>query len=113
MIDGIYSITFRGYSDWGMGVLIFQSGVITGADAAGVTFDGQYTQHNDVLSASIRMTVPAGLTLVQGTPPKSRPYPIDFSATIPVTAFTSGETVQLDMPPGPVNVVFRKLKPLG
>jgi hypothetical protein len=30
-MEGIYSIAFRGASDWGMGVLLFRAGRLTGA----------------------------------------------------------------------------------
>jgi hypothetical protein len=42
MMDGIYSITFRGATDWGLGMLVLRSGQLTGADVGGVLYDGRY-----------------------------------------------------------------------
>src|ERR1035437_2151568 len=78
MIDGIYSITFRGRDDWGMGMLILQKGSILGADSGGAQFDGQYFERGPVVDVKMTMTVPPGATLVQG------PKPQPFAYTIPV-----------------------------
>src|SRR6476661_2868288 len=39
-MDGIYSVTFRGAVDWGVGMLLLLHGRIVGADVAGILFDG-------------------------------------------------------------------------
>ena len=41
-MDGIYSVTFRGAVDWGIGMLVLRKGVVTGADAGGIYYDGHY-----------------------------------------------------------------------
>jgi hypothetical protein len=40
MVDGIYSLTYRGAVDWGIGMLVMQRGIIVGSDAGGVLYDG-------------------------------------------------------------------------
>lgn len=112
MIDGIYSITFRGSDDWGMGMLIFQNGTIVGVDAGGVEFDGQYHLGPTGVEVTATMTVPAGATLVQGTKAQPFPYEIPFTLMVPRSAFDNGQPVLLELPPGPVNVIFRRLRKL-
>ena len=63
-MDGIYSITFRGASDWGMGLLLLRSGRLTGADTGGVLYDGTYQDANGVVTINAELTVPPGSTLV-------------------------------------------------
>jgi hypothetical protein len=73
-MDGIYSVTFRGAVDWGVGMLLLRQGRIVGADVAGVLFDGTYRDINDALAVEVEMTVPPGATLVQELQP-SRSLP--------------------------------------
>jgi len=111
-MDGIYSVTFRGAVDWGVGMLLLRRGSIVGADVSGVLFDGVYRDVDGALKVEVVMTVPPGATLVQGTLPKSQPYKVDFKATIPRDAIRLGTPVLIYMPPGPVNVIFKFLRPV-
>jgi hypothetical protein len=113
ILDGIYSITFRGRTDWGMGMLLIQSGIITGADSGGVLYDGKYIDNGDSVALDVKMTVPPGATLVQGTPARSTAYTIPIQENVPKSALAAGTPVLLNLPPGPVNVIFRKLRALG
>lgn len=112
MLDGIYSITFRGRDDWGMGMLILQDGSILGADAGGVQYDGKYVETKSDVKVAFTMTVPPGATLVQGTKAQSSAYKITVEETLPVAAFDNSQPVLLSLPPGPVNVIFRCLRRL-
>jgi hypothetical protein len=113
MLDGIYSIIFRGRADWGTGMIILQNGVITGADAQGALYDGSYAELGTDLRVDFTMTVPPGVTLVQGTPARPEQYMISARTIFPKRALDSGEPVLMDLPPGPVNVIFRRLRALG
>ena len=113
MIDGIYSITFRGAADWGMGLLILQRGVVTGADAGGAQYDGTYREENSSVAIDITMTVPPGVTLVQGTPAQPTSYTIPIVASLQRNVLDSNQPVTLDMPNGPVNVIFQRLRTLS
>jgi hypothetical protein len=113
MLDGIYSITFRGRADWGLGVIILQHGLITGADAAGVLYDGSYLERDSNVEVKLTMTVPPGVTLVQGTAAQPKTYSISTEVTIPKTAIAEGRPTLLQLPPGPVNVIFRRLRELS
>lgn len=113
MIDGIYSITFRGAADWGIGLLHLQGGLITGADAGGIKYDGSYTISGESVAFHLQMKVPPGATLVQGTPARSMEYTVPVHAVIPRRAFKTGEPVRVELPPGPVNVIFLLLRSFG
>jgi hypothetical protein len=112
MLDGIYLITFRGRADWGMGMLILQRGVITGADTGGALYDGSYLECGANLQLKLTLTVPPGATLVQGTPAQPNQYSISSETTLPTKALLSGEPILVQLPPGPVNVIFRRLRAL-
>ncbi|SRR5713226_4193983 len=111
-MDGIYSITFRGAIDWGMGMLLLRSGRIVGADVSGVLYDGIFRNHQGMISVNVEMTVPPGATLVQGGPARPQPYKVPFAATLPERALRDGTPVLIQMPPGPVNVIFKFLRAL-
>jgi hypothetical protein len=113
MLDGIYSITFRGRADWGMGLLILQNGVITGADAAGALYDGSYQERGPDVDVKLTLTVPPGVTLVQGTAPQPKQYSVSSQTTLPIRAMLEGKPILMDLPPGPVNVIFRRLRAIG
>jgi len=112
MSQGIYTITFRGASDWGIGMLVLQNGNITGADVGGATYDGTYTDNGDSIFFKAIMTVPPGVSLVQGTRPMPTTYTVPFEAEIKKNIITTGEPVLINLPPGPVNVIFKKLRTL-
>lgn len=112
MLDGIYSIAFRGRADWGMGMLLLQQGKILGADSGGVQYDGKYVENISDVKIELTMTVPPGATLVQGTKAQSSSYSIQIEESIPAAVFFNGEPVLLNLPPGPVNVIFRCLRKL-
>ena len=111
-MQGIYQITYRGAADWGMGMLVIKDGTVTGADMGGGLYDGTYTEVHDGVAVDITMTVPPGMRLVQGTPPKSQEYKIPFSLILSNQAVEKREPVLVDLPPGPVNVIFNRLRTL-
>jgi hypothetical protein len=111
-MNGIYSITFRGANDWGFGMLLLRSGRIIGADVSGVLYDGTYRDERGAMAVNVTMTVPPGATLVQGGSPRPQPYTVKFDAMLPDHALKDGTPVLIQMPPGPVNVIFKFLRPL-
>lgn len=113
MLEGFYSITFRGASDWGMGMLILQKGQVVGSDAGGVQYDGTYQDIGDSISINITMTVPPGVPLVQGIPARPQKYTVPIEATLSKHAIESSQPILLQLPPGPINVIFRQLRTLG
>lgn len=112
-MDGIYSITFRGAVGWGIGMLVFRKGILTGADASGICYDGHYRDLGSVVDFNITMIVPPGVTLVQGTAARPDTYTISFNARIPKTDIDESRTILLELPQGPVNSIFCKLRELS
>lgn len=109
-MNGIYSITFRGAADWGMGLLVFLNGAISGADVGGALYDGTYVDDGTAVVARMTLIVPPGVMLVQGTPPRPTEVRLPFDATIPKSAIENGTPVLVNLPPGPVNVIFKLMK---
>ncbi len=112
MVDGIYQITFRGAADWGVGMLILKDKTVTGADVAGVLYDGTYSEQGDNISVNLTLTVPPGVTLVQGTSPQPKEYNFDFELSLNKKVIETREPVLVQMPQGPVNVIFNCLRSL-
>ena len=110
MIDGIYQITFRGAVDWGIGILHLKDEVITGADVGGVLYDGVYSGQGEKFKFDLTCTVPPGVSLVQGTPPQSNEYSFKFSLDLAKKDLESQQPVLIQLPPGPVNVIFKRLR---
>jgi hypothetical protein len=111
-MDGIYSITFRGATAWGLGMLLLRYGRLTGADVGGVRYDGTYSVQDGALNIDAVLTVPPGATLVQGVPARPQAYSVPFKAKVPRAAIEQGEAVLINMPPGPVNVIVKLLRGL-
>lgn len=109
-IDGFYKIVFTGASDWGAALIVLLNGVVTGADVAGVAFDGYYSADGERLSVRLTLTVPPGVDLVQGVPRSSKPYSFRAEFTVPLTTWFASETFRVQTTYGPVNVVAQKLR---
>ncbi len=109
---GIYTLHFRGAAGWGMGLLELRDGIAAGADVAGALYDGTYEETDVDLTLSMHMTVPPGVTLVQGTAPRPLQYSVDFNAKIPKSSIEAREPILIDLPPGPVNVIIARLRTL-
>lgn len=111
MKEGFYSITFTGATgDSGFGIIVLDTGAVIGADATGVRYDGTYVfnPRTDLLEASITVTVPPGVTLVQGVPDRDKEWSFELVAAFPRE--TSETPVLVQTPFGPVNVIFRYLR---
>jgi hypothetical protein len=114
MVDGIYTMTYLGASgDWGMGMLVLRQGIVVGADAVGGLYDGRYIETPDSLNVEMAMTVPAGVTLVQGTPARPTAYQVPFNVTIPKASLEKSTPILVQLPPGPVNLIVKRIRALG
>jgi hypothetical protein len=111
-MEGIYSITFRGATGWGLGMLLLRGGRLTGADIGGIRYDGSYSVQSNELNIDAVLTVPPGATLVQGVPPRPQAYEVPFKARVPQASVEEGKAVLVNMPPGPVNVIVKFLRSL-
>ena len=111
-MEGIYSIAFRGASDWGMGLLLFRAGRLTGADVGGVLYDGTYRDAGEIIAVNAELTVPPGATLVQGIPARPVAFKIPFEVQINREALQNQQPILIQLPVGPVNVIFKFLRGL-
>ncbi len=108
-MEGIYTMYFTGHLGSGQGLFLLKGGVVAGADAAGGTFDGSYKQEGGFLNGVVRMTVPAGGTLVTGAVAGQSPLTFDIPLQLPEN-FANGQTIALNTPTGPINIIFKKLR---
>lgn len=115
MIDGFYQIAFTGTAGSGFGMLVLLNGAVAGADVAGGTYDGTYTEKAEIgeVSLQITMLAPAGVTLVQTGIALTSPMSMPISATFTRKETESGQIVLLHTPLGPVNVLFKKIRDIS
>ena len=108
-MEGFYAVYYTGVAGFGHAVLALKDATITGADATGGVYDGNFsTSENGGLEIEVELTVPAGATLVTG-----QTLSEDFSQKITAKLgadFTNGEPVPVQTPLGPVNAIFKKLR---
>jgi hypothetical protein len=111
MTDGFYAIYYTGKISSGFGVLVFRDGVIVGADAAGIFYDGEYTtkQEKGTLEGTIKMTIPPGVSLVTGPPASEHPYVLEFPVSLSID-LSQQEPLRVETPTGPVNINFKKIR---
>jgi hypothetical protein len=86
--------------------------VAAGADVGGVIYDGTYRETAQEIELDMNMTVPPGASLVQGTAPRPTSYQVPFRATIPKSAIETNQAILVRLPPGPVNVIIRRIRAL-
>ena len=110
MIEGFYSISFSGRSGSGTGVIALFKGVIAGADAGGVTYDGYYKLQIDIVEIAMTLNVPPGSWLVQGIPSQSKPYSFKVEANIQLDKWSLEQPMLIHTVFGPVNIIFRKIR---
>ena len=111
MQGAFYAIYYTAVAGSGLGVLVFTNGVVVGADAGGGTYDGEYSESKDtgMLEGTLKLTMPAGVPLVTGGPASQEPYTIEFPVSLSQD-LGAGEPVEVKLPTGPVNVIFKKLR---
>ncbi len=111
MKEGFYSMTYTGQIGSGFGMVILDTGIIVGADILGGTYDGEYAynEKTGMLDGKIKMTIPAGVSLVTGAPPMPNPHTQEFSVSLP-RDLGGEQPVEIQTPTGPVVIVFRKVR---
>lgn len=90
-----------------------RAGLIAGADIGGVIYDGKYDETDQDLILDMELTVPPGASLAQGTAPRPFPYKVPFHVRIQKSAIEHNQPVLVEMPPGPVNVIIKRLRGLA
>jgi len=110
-IDGIYSGYFSGEGGNGLGLFLFRDGTLTGADAAGVVFDGTFAAIETGYRGTVTVKAPANGMLVQGV--STGPHGITYEMAFEVPSdFAEKPYLLLQTPLGPVTVKLVKLRAL-
>ena len=111
MKEGFYSISYRGITDWGFAVIVLADGAVIGADHTGGLYDGTYAYNRRTkrIDTEITVTVPSGLPTLLWTLDRDREWNFSFSASFPRR--TKETAVVADTPMGPLDLVFRFLRP--
>ena len=114
MAEGIYALYYTGQAGSGFALMVLNNGFIVGADITGGTLDGDYTISPDgkTISGTVQLKVPPGTVLVTGGPASATEYTLPIPFSLSETAIEMEQPVKLNLPTGPVNVVFRKLRDL-
>lgn len=114
MIEGFFRIAYTGENGSGFGMLVFSNGAIAGADVAGATYNGTYSNSPDgLVNFQVTMFAPAGVTPVQTGRPLASPMSLPISGALSEDGLKSENPVLLHTPMGPVNVIFKKIRDLG
>ncbi|MEF2074346.1 hypothetical protein [Consotaella aegiceratis] len=111
-INGFYAGFFTGSGGNGISLFILRDGLLVGADAGPVLFDGRYNANADgSYSGSVKVSIPAGVTVVQGqtAPQGGSSYEVNINLA---ADFLSRPYFEVQTPLGRVNVRLQKLREL-
>jgi hypothetical protein len=112
MAKSLYAAYFTGVAGSALGVFYIGDGIIVGADAGGLKYDGSLTERADgSLEGVVQFQVPPDTQLITGLA-ASEPQKITAPVTL-APGFDDGVTVTLiNTPAGPVNARFERLREL-
>jgi hypothetical protein len=113
MSKGLYAAYFTSAAGTSIGLFCIGDGIIAGADAGGITYDGALQPQPDgTFTGLVNYTVPPDHALItgnSGSSPHNVWLPLDFPQT-----FADGKTVfRLDTPLGSVSARFVRLRDLS
>ena len=110
-MNGIYVIYFAGIMGTGQAMFVLKDNDIAGTDSNGSTLDGTLTPcGSGMLKMDMNLGIAAGGTLVTGFINSSNNKIVhNITKTIPEN-FANGQMITIDIPDGPVNVIFRRLR---
>lgn len=109
-MEGFYVAYLTGAAGSSMAIFTFLRGVVVGADAGGMTYEGTYEvdEAASQVIGSLSYRVPAGVSLITGfQAPEGSEIKMPFSIA---TSFADGDIVRIDTPAGPVNAKFQKIR---
>lgn len=111
-MNGFYAGYFAGGAGNGLAMFVIVDGKISGADMAGVSFDGDFSENKESqLAGTVSVRVPPGVTVVQGitAPAQGLKYEVPF---IFPKKFDEEPFLELRTPLGNVNVRLQKVRDL-
>ena len=109
--EGIYGILFSGAHSTGGGMLVLLGGQITGADEAGVEYNGTYEYSQGRLNLLLQISAPEGVTLVTGATSGRLPMTMSFPVSLPFP-FGKSHVQRISTPTGQINVRVQRLRAL-
>ena len=112
--NAIYATYLTGEAGTAGALLIFQDGVIAGADDGASHYDGEYRlapDHQNIVG-TITVTSPAGVPTITGVLSAERPFTFDVPFEFPVN-LDPDTAYRIETPSGPVNAKFKKLRTLN
>lgn len=111
--DAIYTAYFTGKAGSTFALLVFRDGVIAGADAGAVHYDGTYELTSDLrnIIGNIEVSSPAGATSITGVSNPDQPLTYDVPFRLPVE-LDPDMVYRIETPIGPVNAKFKKERAL-
>jgi len=110
--DGFYVAYLTGKAGQGLAILAFKKGRITGADMAGVLFDGEYSDlSSGNIGISLSVRTPPNVTLIQGGTSGLEGLHTKLDFEIPAD-FSSQPFIRINGPRGPINTKLVKLRDL-
>ena len=107
MIDGIYTVYMTGAAGQGIAMFVFKEGIIAGADMAGLTFSGTYSNKDGKVKGEIEYSMPAQSLSITGAAFEEPSGTIKIPLDLP-TDIQPCETYRIATPIGPVNSKFVK-----
>ena len=109
MSKSLYAGYFTGAAGSGLGLFLIGDGIVAGADAGGMKYDGTLAANSDgSLEGVIRYTVRPDVTLVTGTQ-VTQPSEVMVPLKLPAGAL-QGKVVLIETPFGAVNVRFELVR---
>ena len=113
MLEGMYRLDFSGNAGFGIAALVLKNGSVFGSDVAGVQYDGSYepTGIPGEVSMSLMLSVPPGVTLVQGVVSDHRGFTFKVGPQ-KINLLKSGEVTVATPVNGPKGVVRARITKL-
>jgi len=110
-INGFYAAYLTGSAGQGFAMLVFRNGTIVGIDAAGVKYDGTYSDVGSGIAVKLSVSIPPNTSLIQGlsSGPESDISEIDFQLP---PDFLSKPFIRINSKHGPENAKLTKLREL-
>ncbi len=112
MAKHLYVAFFTGIAGSSIGMFYIGDGLILGADAGGMKYDGTIEEKVDgALEGVVQFLVPAGTQLISGLK-ADQAQTLNVPVRFP-KGFDDGQRVtRIDTPAGPVNARFERLREL-
>lgn len=110
-VDGIYSAYFTGVAGNSFGMFVFKDGIISGADAGGGKYDGDFkiAEDGNSLAGVVKFYLPVGNQSITGVAATSEPILFEVPIKLP-TDLVESDVHTIQTPAGPINAKFEKLR---